>query len=254
MAQNSLEDYIKNTLDEKHIKPSDQARERLSSLLLETESKKKKRPWYYWSVAASIVLGLIFVGTQLFNEQESNTVSPIKVTFEKPIPADKIEESIPNKIETQISAIEDSQITESKTNVKPISKPLKSTYSKAKSKDFEKRLITQNPETVTNQKAVLKEQENRIVEQSIQLDSNPSINQQQEIYITPEALLAAVSKDSNFEIETSKKALPNTFVNPDKLLSNIESQIFYKKNRGTLDKIGKQLKKVKEAVANRNNE
>jgi hypothetical protein len=87
MEPNRIEKLIKNTINERRIEPSADARTRLIEAL-NSKPKKKKKLWIRYGIAASIVFLLCFVGGRSLMK---NVVleQPLDVTFQKDIPDTK---------------------------------------------------------------------------------------------------------------------------------------------------------------------
>jgi len=68
MASNKFEDSIKKALESRSIKPSENAWSKLSSHLDEQKETKNNKPYWWIGLAASIV-GVLFVVSQLLNNQ-----------------------------------------------------------------------------------------------------------------------------------------------------------------------------------------
>ena len=73
-------------------------------------------------------------------------------------------------------------------------------------------------------------------------------------YVTPEELISSIENDDSLQVKSTNQSEYTNYVNAIKLLTEMENQSFINKNQGVLHKVGKELKRMKEALANRNHE
>ena len=85
-----------------------------------------------------------------------------------------------------------------------------------------------------------------------QIDSVMLVVPNQFMYISPEALLASTITDSTVKLQQHLKKPSENYVDSETLLLEIERQRFDEKNKSIFNKASKELKKAKEALANRN--
>ena len=253
MEPDNIEKLIQDNFKDRSIEPSSQARERLI-VALNNEPKKKKKLWINYAVAASLVLGLLFVGGKLLFK-DGVVEQPIEISFEKELPKDTQNEITPNPIkQNNALALEDQQDSNHKTEIKKRSKMVSNSKElKSKNKVAEQNLQTnkedelqiENPTTII-EKELAKSKET----EDIAVIKLPKPFE----YITAEQLLESAGKDSSLILIQNKKQLSDSYLDSDQLLLEMEKELFDEKNKSIFKKAGKQLKQLNEAVANRNYE
>lgn len=242
MEYDKTEELIKEIIGSREITPSDNARERLIEAL-NTKQKKRRIVWLPYAVAASIILMLCFVGAKMMfgslddeapiqkivNEEPQQPINEQPTIIEDKLTQTKEEES------NKIVAVKESKklpITTAKTSV-PLTK--------------EEPLI---PKEENNNKLVVVEENRDVVKRLDTLNRKLPKNF---IYITAEDLLASTATDSSsLRLNGTLKKTTEKYVESDALLIELERQLFDEKNKGIFNRASKEIKKVKEAFANRN--
>ena len=262
MEMNSLEEEIRQVVRNRTISPSEDSRQKLSDLLAKPISTKKKIPWMSWAVAASIVIGSFLIGIdQLLNVD--SVQEPTKISYDNQENSDingaVVSQDEKIKYENNGSKIyNDSSLTEDIHQKSALAIEKKST-----SLTNQFNLTTsQNDNRPEVEQFSLVENKNESTTEfsyeltSTSLDSSNSNSNQAETYkyITPNELLASVTNDSSSKLKSTSDSMSSQYINPDKLLTDMEGQLFMEANKGVLHKVGKELKKMKEAVANRNHQ
>ncbi|NHN26455.1 hypothetical protein FIA58_012280 [Flavobacterium jejuense] len=237
MAPNKMDTKIRQQLASREIKPSEQAWDRLDAMLSVGEIKKKKNySWMY--IAASFIL-FSSVGFWFYNQDDSKInidKNKVVTTEEK---ADTlqfhniIKKTESNYIEKETVIVDNSEF------IQPIKE--------SKTIKIEKEL---NP--LVNEK-----QSQKSVVQNIEVENiEPSIEKTtKNRYITGETLLAAIE---NRPIE-KKQVLNNEVsskvrVNTSSLLTSVEKELDEDHKETTIDRLTRNFKQVKSALANRNYE
>jgi hypothetical protein len=239
MGQNKLENQIKEQLNAREIKPTEMAWDRLDAMLSVAEEKKSKKGFGWMSIAA-VFIGLLLTGFVIFQLNSSDV---------------PVENSVVNqenkKVEEQTESV----------NTNEISNP-----------------IIESPVTTTQVAEVKSVKNNKsIINQKTNHQSNPKINQSQNPIIEKKELIADNSLVNEIKMEPNLKIVPIT-VNPDKLLASVETSKKEKTSKTTvnvnaksllaqaegeqnpnfkesrLQKLKRNFKMVKTAVANRNNQ
>ncbi|MDB9782172.1 hypothetical protein OAB88_03560 [Winogradskyella sp.] len=202
MEPNGIEKYIKDVLKDKHIEPSAKARERLINAL-NTDVKQKRKPWFYYAVAAFLVLGLCFTGFQMFTKN-LDIEQPIKVTIKEELPTSndlekriKTPNSIEDTIENKTNRIE--LVVNNKQSQKSIlasnehvNRTLENSDNKTTANDVVNRIY--EFEVKTSKDSLINV--SRVAELLIETDAiNNKLNKQFP-YVTPKELLAVVEGDS----------------------------------------------------------
>ncbi|WP_405571695.1 hypothetical protein [Winogradskyella sp. Asnod2-B02-A] len=253
MEPDNIEKLIQDNFKDRSIEPSSQARERLI-VALNTEPKKKKKLWINYAVAASLVLGLLFVGSKLLFK-DGVVEQPVEISFEKELPKDTQNEITPNLIkQNNALALEGQQDSNQETEIKKRSKMVSNSKElKSKNKVAEQNLQTnEEDELPLENPTVIIEKELVKVKETEGIAEVQSLNQFQ--YITAEQLLESAGKDSSLILIQNKKQLSDSYLDSDQLLLEMEKELFDEKNKSIFKKAGKQLKQLNEAVANRNYE
>ena len=233
MEPNKFEEEIRNKLNEREIQPSAAAWTKLEGMLSDEDKPRRRFPWWY--VAAS-VLGFLLVGTALFNKFDSVKINiNTPVVLEQKIDEDVLEEKNVNHKEILLPKIYEKKLhkgvavsdIQSKQQI-----PIKS----------QREVVNLNQASDTA--IILSNKKN---EQSVSTYK----------YVSPEKLLAQVS-DSKFEIKESKKIEQKTkriiSVDPNALLSDVESELNQSYRESALDRLNKKFNVIKTVLVNRNYE
>jgi hypothetical protein len=256
MEPNRIEKLIKNTINERRIEPSADARTRLIEAL-NSKPKKKKKLWIRYGIAASIVFLLCFVGGRSLMK---NVVleQPLDVTFQKDIPDTKQEVKPVNAIISK-QIIDEQPTSTQKFNSKS-NRPVNKAIVAANQTD-EKHLnikiknqsngLSENPQLEFEKRPTLIKDASLVSEVVIEKDTLHKKIEQRFPYVTPEVLLLAVEGDSS-QLFKVKVTSPTNYVNSNQLLLEMERQLFDEENKSIFKKATKQLKKIKTSVANRN--
>jgi len=224
MQLNKIDTDFKNKLNQREIKPSHEAWDRLDAMLTFAEEKKPKRkyPWFY--IAASIVV-FLSIGIGFFTQNDkaidvkNNEVVIENIDNKNKPTQEKIKSIIPITINSEKAiVISDVKKVKSIKEEKQVVIPI------------EKKTI------ITNQ--------NQIVENSI----NNSKNEQQSITLkTPEAVIAELP------IKIEKPLKKSTIkVDAKSLLSEVDGELELTFRESALDKLNKNFKAVKTVLVNRN--
>lgn len=230
-----MEQQIKNKLEGRTMQPSAKSWDRLDAMLsVEEQPKKKSFLWYY--VAASLFF--VFGMTYWFINQNSNEVIPQNtiVTTQGEDILDSFEEenSIENKVEMNSSLIEEIRIKQNSVIVQ---------NQEPKKLNFDKKIKVESPKGETFI-------QNQMIE-----EKEATVENNKPIYVSPEKLLASVKNNQdNSSITNSNKTKSTVKVDPNSLLSSVESEITEEYRETTFDKLKRKFEQAKTAVANRNYE
>lgn len=250
MEPNKLENQIREKLDSREIQPSAQAWDRLDAMLSVAEEKKTRRPFGFLFIAASITV-LLTVGIYFFT-QNGTGIQPKDdvVTTE---PKDTIQKSvneIPTPIVEQKGVIvsnetlnSESQTTNNnqRVSINNQKKPIKKNQSINPLINRDKEIEYQNSTDVALKELPKVETREIIVYRPKENNS---------IVPTDEQLLAGLDKTARQS--TEKKAVVK--VNPNSLLSQVDGELELTFREKVINKVAKNYKEVKVALANRNNE
>lgn len=244
MAPNNIDTKIREQLASREIKPSEQAWDRLDAMLSVGETKKKKNySWLY--IAASFVL-FSSVGFWFYNQDDSKII----VNDDNFVVTEKENETNKNN---SIDSLE------FKNNVAP------SNILVVQGEIVvDNTIITTTPNNNRSSKKEqkLKEAGNQSQSQIVVAQNNEVIQNEQPVeqtsknrYITGETLLAAienrpVEKKQVLNNEVSSKVRVNT----SSLLTSVETELDENHKETAIDKLTRNFKQVKSALANRNYE
>lgn len=241
MAPNKMEHKIKEKLSSREIKPSEQAWDRLDAMLSVKENKKKKS--FSWLYIAATSLVFLTIGFWLYDQNNTTvTTNDIKiVTNEKDIDTvkDETKQIIDNILIKEKEAL--AEINNDKQSQKFITKENRS----KNESQVEEIVKIEEAKIVQNDK----------IEQ-INQDEVKRINVKNK-YISGETLLASV-ENRKVEIkqqpQTNKNIESNLKVDASLLLTSTEKELNEEYKETTLDRLTRNFKQVKTAVANRNYE
>lgn len=236
MALNKLEKEFKNQLDQREIKPSPAAWDRLDAMLTIGEEKKVK-PIYNWIYIAASIVGFLAIGYVFFsNPAELVDVKRNEVVLENATPTktkDSIvkEQQTPVQIQKETEVIAESQVALQKKNTS-----ISPSHKINKQINVAQNQIVQSSNT--NKNSV-----ERQIEKSINNQKTNEINQTSLNQITNESQIAQV---------TTKASNPTVKVNASNLLSEVDNELELSFREKVIRKIDKNYKTVKVALANRN--
>jgi hypothetical protein len=231
MAQNKLENQIREKLNSREIQPSAQAWDRLDAMLTVGEEKKTKRSFFsfkYIGIAASV---LVFVTLGLFYFNQKNTTIESQNTV-----VETERKETPNS-NIQTPNLESRQIEEVAVSVKKEDYSQQTTDNrKPITNNNEVSIINQNQEeAIVNQEIVSPKQEEKIIKKTSMVDVDE--------------LLASVEKDRKKETKVSKSSIN---IDAKNLLSEVDTELDMTFRQRVLNTVNKNYKSVKEAVVNRN--
>lgn len=239
MALNKLENKIKEQLNSREIQPSAQAWDRLDAMLTVAEEKKTTRSFGWLYIAASILV-LVSAGVFFFNQKGSEIQQDSVVTTE--VPKDSVQKSheiqIPKINNDAVAASEHNPTTD---NQQP------TTNNQSVSINNQKTKINQNQ--INNDK---QNQDNENIVQNVapKPEENKQATANRTTILSDEQLLASLDntvKQSNSQKSTVK-------VDAKKLLSEVDGEVEYTFREKVINKVSKNYKEVKVALANRNNQ
>ncbi|TDP58215.1 hypothetical protein [Flavobacterium dankookense] len=263
MAQNKLENQIREKLNSREIQPSAQAWDRLDAMLTVGEEKKTKRSFFsfkYIGIAASV---LVFVTLGLFFFNQKNT------TIEQ---QNTVVESDSKKQNTKESvSLKENAILGKDQNTEVIVSNEKMTTNKSTSetRNFEpknssevsiinqKNNQSQSLGTIINREKEIEYmigeaigiKDLPIIESPTKVFISKKSNSKKPSYIDVDELLASVEKDREKETKVSKS---NINVDAKSLLSEVDTELDMTFRQRVLNTVNKNYKSVKEAVVNRN--
>ncbi len=230
MGLNKIEKKFKNQLDQREIKPSPAAWDRLDAMLTVAE-EKKATPMYNWMYVAASIVGFLAIGyIFLNNPTELVDVKRNEVVIDNNVPT-KPNDSIVKQQQSPIQIQKEEVIAESsisnQNERKSITHP-----KKIKSQFLEQKNQIANKNSIErpNEKSIINQKTNEI-------------NSNQPIQITNETQIATAE---------SKLKNPTIKVNASNLLSEVDNELELSFREKVIRKIDKNYKTVKIALANRN--
>jgi len=118
MEPDKFEKHIKNQLDKRNIKPSDNAWEKISGQLQKTEPPTSKR--FFWYSVAAAFIGILIISSLYFNSSDESIESGIQivVTPNEPVIIPKIEAVVKKQ-----NAVEEKIAISDKPSIKVAKKP-----------------------------------------------------------------------------------------------------------------------------------
>lgn len=236
MEPNKIDTKIKEKLVSREIKPSAQAWDRLDAMLSVTENKKKKSySWLY--IAASFIL-FATIGFWFYNQGNANGSNTNENTV-----------VITKESKEQIDTLK-SNNNQNQDNFSP--KPVEVIVKNDKRQDVKK-------ESILNSHEVRNQIQNEIKTNEIAENNS----QQAEVievknkYITGEMILASVENrkvENKENLNLNNEVKTKVRVNTSSLLSSVETELDENYKETAIDKLTRNFKQVKSALANRNYE
>ena len=250
MGPNKLEIQIREKLDSREIQPSAPAWDRLDAMLSVAEEKKTRRPFGFLFIAASITVlltaGLFFFtqnGTEIQSKDNIVTLET-KDTIKK-----SVNQLITPTIEQNQEVVSNQPTTD---NRQPPTNNQRVSINNQKSAIKNQQSINQNP-PINHDKPI----EYLINSSDIALKDLPKIRTGSQVIIgsnkeviSDEALLAGL--DNLAKQSTIKQS--NIKVDAKNLLSQVDGELELTFREKVINKVAKNYKEVKVALANRNNE
>lgn len=247
MAQNKLENQIREKLNAREIQPSAQAWDRLDAMLTVTEEKKTKRfPFWFIGVAASVLVFLT-VGLFFFNQGETILIPNNEIVVAP--------ENQKSAIDNEKLILEENQVVSSdnqseKINQKQLIKNKGVSINNQKANQSS--IINHEKEIeylVAGNVAAVKDVPKVTSNEPIIVQPKKEITSKKSAYVDVDALLASAEKQSNANQKTD-------MINVDAniLLSHADKEVESTFRERVINKISKNYQEVKSALANRNQE
>jgi negative regulator of sigma E activity len=247
MAQNNIENQIREKLNSREIQPTEMAWDRLDAMLSVAEEKKTKRyPFFTFKnigIAASILvfmsLGLFFINQKEEISNDTNTVvtKEIKNNNEQ-------KDSVITK-QNFINEIVNQQEEGVAQNSQPATRNVQQS-----SQSFNKINQKSNQKSISNKES---RNDNQVAELIIQKELPKSSKEERVANFEKSAAIAdntPISNDNAIKKEVNSKVK----VNANSLLSQVDGELEQTFRQKVINKIGKNYQEVKEALANRNQE
>ena len=245
MGLNKLEKEIKSQLDQREIKPSPAAWDRLDAMLTVGEEKKVK-PIFNWIYIAASIIGFLAIGYVFFSNPaelvDVKRTEVVDINVAKPT-NDSInkEPQTPIQVQKETEVIADNQLAMPKKN----------------SAILPSQKINKQIAVPQNQIAQTSNTNRNTVEQQIEKSINtrePSSNwrSNQKTNEINQTSPNPITNESQIAEVTSKANNPTVKVNASNLLSEVDNELEVSFREKVIRKIDKNYKTVKVALANRN--
>jgi hypothetical protein len=253
MEPNKLENQIREKLSSREIQPSVQAWDRLDAMLSVAEEKKTRRPFGFLFIAASITV-LLTVGMYFFTQNDTK-IQTIEAVVGTEVKKDSVVK-IPNS-KFQIPKNEGNQIVVSNQpttdNRKPTTNNQRVSISNQKSAIKNQQSINQNP--LINRDKEIEYQ----ISSDVALKDLPKVETREIIVYSPKDNNSIVPTDEQLltSLDNSAKKLNkkgSVKVDAKSLLSQVDGELEMTFREKVINKVAKNYKEVKVALANRNNE
>ena len=242
MEPNKIDTKIREQLGSREIKPSEQAWDRLDAMLSIGENKKKKNySWLY--VAASFIL-FSSLGLWFYNQNKAKDSIVIENNI---VTSDKDVQFIKDTLNRDKPIINQEKF---------ISKPVEAIVDNTKKQSTEEKAMShkRNANAINQNKEKINAIAQNNTKQEI-LSEKEEVVPTKNKFITGEMILASVEnrKVENKE-ELNKEVKSKLRVNTATLLSSVETELDEDYKETTIDKLTRNFKQVKSALANRNYE
>ena len=242
MEPNKLETKFREKLNARKIQPSPHAWDRLDAMLSVAEEKKTKRPFGFLFIAASILV-LVTAGIFFFNQKSIEVTPTNSVAIQE---KDTVNSS-PTKFKITTGNKQQNQVAISSES---------KTINMQETKKRNPSIISQK--TNNNQYQIIKD---KVIEfqntEDIALKNLPKIQDRTPIVINNGANKKAdellVANLENTSIATSSQN-SKVKVNAQNLLSQVDGELDQSFRETRLERIQRNFKTVKVALANRNNQ
>jgi hypothetical protein len=262
MAPIKLEDHIREEFEAREIAPSAGAWDKLEAKL--DKEQGKKRPLFIWYAIAASIVGIIFIASQFFfNEEATVKQQLVDVEIKTPI----IEEALTSEIlKTETQLAKETKVLENKVApviTEQVQKSSVATLEKNKSQKVQKKeMPINNANTV---RLAVQERANLPIEHISEV-----INKEMELRTKVDEVVAAVHKIqeerstvSAAEIDallrnaqrdlTTDRILNETKIDATALLEDIEFELEKSFRDKVFDALGDNFSKIRTAVVERNN-
>lgn len=227
MEPNKVDKKFKTALKNREIAPTPAAWDRLDAMLTVAE-EKKAAPTYNWLYIAATIIGFIAIAVVFLSKtQPLVDVQRDDIVYETPVPT---KDSIKYEKPINLLAPKSYEIVVETSNNKP-NQQIKSNQKNQKTNPIEEKQINQNP--IVNQQTIINQKTEQPDQRSI---PNPITENQQ---------IATIESNPKLGKTPIK-------VNVSNLLSEVDGELELSFREKVINRIDKNYKTVKLALANRN--
>jgi hypothetical protein len=247
MAQNNIENQIKEKLNSREIQPTEMAWDRLDAMLSVSEEKKTKRFPFLTSkfigIAASVLV-FLSVGLYFINQENTDIEVEDAVVVKESVKTSTSDENNNEVKEINSIPVQSEEQVAVTTNNKP------QTINKKSSQSFNQN----NQKTAVNPIINRNKEIEYLGNGDVAQKDLPKIETRKQIvvskpkYVDVDDLLASVENES----KNTKK--PSVKVNANTLLSQVDGELEQSFRQKAINRISKNYQEVKVALANRNQE
>lgn len=247
MEPNNTEKQLREKLNSREIKPSENAWDRLDAMLTLADAssselpKQKPKRNYRWIYFAASFFGFILIATVFLNQTQDAIDVPLpKVVFEhnkvennSNEPTEILEIATQNDATIEVASSEKAPKNNNQKDEIQIShKPINT------AKTATEIVVNSNPNT-DKSSTVIRE-----------LNSNEQINQKTEVKVNANSLLASVDNEiSNQAVANNTEVVK---VNANNLLSQVDNELELSFRERVIQSVNKKYREVKVAVIKRN--
>lgn len=262
MAPNSLEDSIREKLQERELHPSKETWDKLSSQLDKQYPVKSKRPYLWYAIAASFV-GVIMITTFLFRSNNEQPIPLVKNNLpeisnerefkEAKVKTEKVElaNEKTESTKSQVNEIENSNpLAKNESN---IINPEEKTLAISSNKKMHSR-IKEKPATEDRDDLYFDKGEKDFYEgekEKIAIEVKSEISTSKIVELDEIDALLSQAQESILNEEESISPLQK--VDPSELLLDVELELEHSFREKAFKVLGKGFNAIRTAVSERNN-
>lgn len=245
MEPNKLDKKFRKALQEREIAPTPAAWDRLDAMLTVAEEKKAATS-YNWLYIAATLLGFIAIAIVFLSKTEQLVdVRRDEVVYQNDQPAE-VKDSLKQQAPTQIIAPKSSEAVVESNQKNPVNPKQKNNRSSLENQNQQEKRNTQSPLANPQQDALANNNQLENHQQSIINQKTEQINQ-----------LSSPINQPNQQAVAQLEAAPKIGKTPIKvsasnLLSEVDGELELSFREKVINKIDKNYKTVKVALANRN--
>ncbi|WP_298392768.1 hypothetical protein [Flavobacterium sp.] len=248
MAQNNIENQIREKLNAREIQPTEMAWDRLDAMLSVAEEKKTKRFPFFTvkniGIAASILvfmsLGLFFINQKEEISNGTNTVVTKEI---------KNNNEQKDSVITKQNFINETVSQQEEQVAVTINNQQSTINNQQSSKSFNSIKQKTNQKSIINKEKEIEYQLTEVIAQK----EMPKISFQEKVE-QPKKVVNVDEVVASMEKNPKKEAISKVKVNANSLLSQVDGELEQTFRQKVISKISKNYQEVKVALANRNQE
>lgn len=234
MEPNKFEQDFRKKLNQREIKPSDKAWDRLDAMLSVAEKKQPKKKNKIWYIAASLV-GFLLVGTFFLNQKQSDVGVPKGLPV---VEGDVKQESVVHPDVKEVGSVKEPMIISEKEMDHEIVKSQNGV-----NQHVEKKI--KNKSNQVAESSIIKKNNQEKQSSNNQTENGP-ISKNENV----DQLLESAEK--SVVADNSPKAKSKIKINASDLLNQVDGELELSFRERVITKVNKNYQTVKVALANRN--